>query len=457
MPQHRTAVRTPSAMAAAGVLALLLTATATQLDIGDSEAEARCDRATCGAVGTYIPVTPTRILDGRSNPQVLLGPGGTTELKVTAVAGVPATGVSAVVLNLTVDRPTAASFFTLYPTGGTTATSSLNFAAGETRAAAATVKVGTGGNVTIANAFGQAFPIVDVQGYFSEDADAEAASSYVPLAAPSRVVDTRLAGGTKLAAGETRSIDPGAAVPDDATAVVANLTVTNPTAAGFLTAFPSLTIMPVVSNLNWSAGRSIPNLATVPLGADGKISVFSSAGSSDLLVDVAGYYVPEASVTVGERFTPVPPARLGDSRSGIGGLTTFTTANQPKNLKVTGVGGVPLTGVSAVVVSITSDNVAAETVFTAFPAGGMAVPGVSNLNPAAGENAANLAIIRVGTAGEITLLNRTPTANIIVDVYGWFGGEPPAPATTTTTAGSTSSTTGGTTTTVPATTTTMTL
>jgi len=378
----------------------------------------------CVPTGTYIPVTPTRILDGRSSPMVNLGVNGTFDLKVTGVAGVPETGVSAVVLNLTVDRPTAASYFTLSPAGVPTATSSLNFAAGETRAADTTVKVGAGGKVTIFNAFGSAFPIVDVQGYFADTVSPRTGSSYVPLTTPSRVLDTRVGGAaTKFGAGTTRDVPLTPAVPAGATAVVANFTVTNPTTFGFLTVYPAGTpTRPVVSNLNWAPGRSIPNLATIPLGTDGKISVFNSEGASDVLIDVAGYYVPRESAVVGDRFTPVAPQRLGDSRSNIGGLTTFTTANQTKNLKVTGVGGVPATNVSAVVVSITSDNVEADTFFTAFPKGGAAVPNVSNLNPIAGENAANLAIVRVGTGGEITLLNRTPKANIIVDVYGYFTG-----------------------------------
>lgn len=384
----------------------------------------------CDPVGTYIPVTPTRILDGRSTPQVLLGPGGTTDVKVTGVAGVPTTGVSAVVLNLTVDRPTLASYFTLAPTGGTTATSSLNFAQGETRAADTTIKVGTGGKVTIKNAFGQAFPIVDIQGYFADTVSPITGSSYVPLTNPTRVFDSRAGGPlVKFTAGETRSISLGTAVPAGATAVVANFTATNPTANdSYLTVFPSGIPRPVVSNLNFVTGRSLPNLATIPLGADGKIAVFNFAGSTDVLIDVAGYYVSRTSATVGDRFTPVAPQRLGDSRSGIGALTTFTTPNQVQNLTVTGVGGVPATNVSAVIVSITSDNVAAESFFTAFPKGGTAPPPeVSNLNPIAGENAANLAIVRVGTGGQISLLNRTPTANIIIDVYGYFLGAPATP------------------------------
>ena len=433
MPHFLTNVRKPSRLAVAAGVALLLTAAGT--GIQPSGAKAFCATLTCGPAGTYTPVTPTRLLDGRATPQVRLGPAGPTDVKVTDVAGVPATGVSAVVLNLTVDLPTAASFFTISPTGTATTTSSLNFAAGETRAAATTVKVGTGGMVTITNAFGQAFPIVDIQGYFTNALVAPAGSSYVPLGAPSRVVDTRSGPTpTKFAADETRDISltappiAGATpVPAGATAVVANFTVTNTTADGFLTAFPKAIPVnrPLVSNLNWAAGRSIPNLATIPLSADGKITVYNSAGATDVLIDVAGYYVPEANPTVGDRFTPVAPVRIGDSRSAIGGLVTFTTANQTQNLKVAGVGGVPADA-SAVVVSITSDNVTAETFFTAYPKGGAAVPNVSNLNPIAGEQAANLAIVRVGTDGEITLLSRTPTANVVVDIFGYFEGDPAA-------------------------------
>ncbi len=441
MPHFLTSVRKPRYLAAAAGVALLLTAVGT--GIQPSGAEAFCDADPCGPEGTYTPVTPTRLLDGRlTDPQIRLGVDGTTDLKVTGVVDeddvelVPATGVSAVVLNLTVDLPTLDSFFTISPTGTATTTSSLNFAAGETRAAATTVKVGTDGMVTITNAFGQAFPIVDIQGYFSDGTeDEEPGSSYVPLPTPSRVVDTRVGGAAnKFAADTTKNIsltDPpvegATSVPAGATAVVANLTVTNTTADGYLTAFAEGTDPPLVSNLNWAAGRQIPNLATIPLSTDGMITVYNSAGATDVLIDVTGYYVPEDDETVGDRFTPVDPDRIGDSRSAIGGLVTFTTADQAQNLKVTGADAAP-EGASAVVVSITSDNVTAETFFTAYPKGGATAPNVSNLNPIAGEQAANLAIVRVGDNGEITLLSRTPTANVIVDLYGYFEGEPPAEA-----------------------------
>ena len=384
----------------------------------------------CDPVGTFIPVGPTRLLDGRNAPQVRLGPGGTVDVQVTGVAGVPAGGVSAVVLNLTVTQPTAASFFQLYPTGGNTATSSLNFAVNETRAAETTIKVGAGGRVTIRNFAGNAFPIVDIQGYYADTVSPITGSSYVPMLQPTRFVDTRLSPTAtgplaRLQANETRTFSNLAV--GGATAIVANLTVVTPVATGFLTAFPAGTTLPVVSNLNWDAGRNMPNLSTIPLGPNAGISVFNgSAGTIELVIDIAGYYVSRTSSDVGDRFTPVTPARIGDSRASqgnIGGLQPFTAPNQVQNLLVTGVGGVPANNVSAVVISITSAEVTSpgETFFTAFP-GGTTPPFVSNLNPRQGENAANLAIVRVGFGGTIGLLNNRPTASMVIDVYGYFVG-----------------------------------
>lgn len=382
----------------------------------------------CDPVGTFVPVVPTRLLDGRNAPQVLLGPGGTVNVPVTGRAGVPVGGVSAVVLNLTVTQPTAQSWFQLYPTGGNTATSSLNFAAGETRAAETTIKVGAGGSVTIRNAVGNAFPIVDIQGYYADTVSPITGSSYVPLLQPARFVDTRLSATgplAKLQPNETRTFSNLAV--GGATAIVANFTTVFPTAPGFLTVFPGGTAQPLVSNLNWDAGRNIPNLSTIPLGPNASISVFNgSAGTIELVIDLAGYYVSRTSPEVGDRFTPVNPARIGDSRANqgnIGGLQPFTSPNQVQNLVVAGRGGVPADNVSAVVISITSADVllTGETFFTAYP-GGTTAPHVSNLNPRAGEFAANLAIVRLGFGGSISLLNNRPNASMVIDVYGYFVG-----------------------------------
>ncbi|TME47497.1 MAG: hypothetical protein E6I56_03915, partial [Chloroflexi bacterium] len=108
---------------------------------------------------------------------------------------------------------------------------------------------------------------------------------YQPVA-PYRILDTRFGPGLrqKLQQGETRTIaiagQPGSPVPainsaTPPTAVVMNVTVTNPTATSYLTVFPTGVTMPTASNLNFNAGQTVPNLVEVALGPDGNVNVFN--------------------------------------------------------------------------------------------------------------------------------------------------------------------------------------
>jgi hypothetical protein len=71
---------------------------------------------------------------------------------------------------------------------------------------------------------------------------------------------------------------------------VANITVTNPTGASFLTAWPSDAARPTASDLNFVPGQTVPNLVVVKLGADGRVNLYNLTGSSDAIMDVVGYY-----------------------------------------------------------------------------------------------------------------------------------------------------------------------
>ena len=97
---------------------------------------------------------------------------------------------------------------------------------------------------------------------------------YFPVA-PARICDTRAMGtptpcaSKTLAAGGTLKVQVtgNGGVPAGATAVVANVTATGATAQSFLTAYPDGTTRPLASNLNFSAGQTVPNLVTVPLSS----------------------------------------------------------------------------------------------------------------------------------------------------------------------------------------------
>jgi hypothetical protein len=80
-------------------------------------------------------------------------------------------------------------------------------------------------------------------------------------------------------------------VPANAVAVVVNVTATGPLADGYLSAFPCGQPLPATSTVNYLRGANVPNLAFVPVAADGTICINTYA-ASHIVVDVTGYVVP---------------------------------------------------------------------------------------------------------------------------------------------------------------------
>jgi hypothetical protein len=72
---------------------------------------------------------------------------------------------------------------------------------------------------------------------------------------------------------------------------VANVTVTDTTASSYLTVWPDGITQPNASDLNWVGGQTVPNLAIVELGTDGSVHVCNADGSTDVVVDMEGYYL----------------------------------------------------------------------------------------------------------------------------------------------------------------------
>ena len=134
-----------------------------------------------GPPAYYHPVTPARILDTRTGPGPTgrLGYGCHIDVQVTGVGGVPASGVSAVVLNVTATQPSRGSFLTVYPTDASLPTASnLNFVQGQTVPNLVTVKVGADGKVKLYNAAGQTHVIFDVVGWYGDTPDGPPADAH---------------------------------------------------------------------------------------------------------------------------------------------------------------------------------------------------------------------------------------------------------------------------------------
>ena len=131
-------------------------------------------------------------------------------------------------------------------------------------------------------------------------------------------------------------------------------TVTQPTDPSFLTVWPAGFAKPFISNLNYVPGQIVPNLVTVAVGAGGMASVFNRQGTTHVIFDVVGYYADVAG-TLGSRFQGVAPFRFFDTCDGTGGVAPAPLGpGGVLKFKVTGKGGVPSTGVSGVVMNVTS-------------------------------------------------------------------------------------------------------
>lgn len=371
------------------------------------------------AAGAFAPLSPTRIADTR-NGTGAAGPvarGKTIDVQVTGRGGVPLSGAGAVVLNVTVVAPTAPGYLSTFPTGAARAqVSSLNFVARQTVANLVTVQLGAGGRVSLFNgSAGTVQVLADIAGYYLSGAGTQP-GTFTPVV-PARLLDTRPTG---VAALSRTPVGTAAKAPLPAgsyDAAVLNVTAAAPTAAGFLTAYAgNLTNPPNASNLNFPAGRTVPNMATVPVDTSGKVLIYNgSKGRTDLLADVAGYY---HSGTRSDRgaFTPVVPARILDTRR-----TGKVPAGSAIALKVAGQPSVPV-GSSAVVLNVTVVGAAAAGYLTVFPSD-RSTPQASNINFVARLDVANQVIVPIGADGRVALLNSSAGAtDLLADVAGYIRG-----------------------------------
>jgi len=374
--------------------------------------------------GYLHPVTPARILDTRVNGSGPLRQAQSRAVQVAGLGGVPADAVG-VVLNVTATDTTSSSYLTVWPTssGGTRPNASnLNWdRPGQTVANLVYTALGTGGQVSIHNNMGNASVIVDVFGYF-ESSDVAGGLGFVPVT-PNRALDTRDGtGGPAGAIGPhgTRTVAIGAAngLSPDAQAIVTNLTITHPTAESYLTMWPTGTAQPATSNINMLPKDTRANAALAMLGG-GSVSLYNNLGSTDAIIDVMGQYVPADGVT--GQYVGVTPTRLLDTRTANGGHPTPLAQDETFALQVLGRGGLPATGVSAVVLNVTAVAPSAPTYVTVWASGG-ARPGISNLNAGAGTVVPNLVVTAVGPDGKVNLYNNRGNAGLVVDVVGWAAG-----------------------------------
>ncbi|MEO6413098.1 MAG: hypothetical protein ABIO48_10985 [Pedococcus sp.] len=373
----------------------------------------------------FRPLDPARLLDTRAAIGVPTtsrpAAGATVTVQVTGRGGVPATGVSAVVLTVTATAAGGAGFVTAYAGGmPRPGTANLNLDhSGQTISNQVVVPVGPTGTVSLYTK-GPVHLIADVAGWF-QPALTATAGRYSPLT-PARLMDTR--SGAVPAAGSTRTLlvaGRGGVPASGAAAVVLNITGTGALGAGYVTAYPGTSSRPTASNLYLEkAGQTRAVHATVRLGSDGTVKLFTSRGT-DLVIDVAGWYTGASGATsTTGLFVPVTPTRLFDTRG-----DDPLSAGAARSWSIATGAPLPLRDVGAAVLNVTAVQASSAGYVTVFPSGATR-PVASSLNiERSGQVIPNLvttSLPRVADpfrTGSAAFYASTQT-HLVTDVFGWY-------------------------------------
>jgi hypothetical protein len=236
---------------------------------------------------------------------------------------------------------------------------------------------------------------------------------------PVRFLDTRLGIGAPVGpvlGGQTFNVQIanrlGLPVASQIKAIVMNVTVAESTTGGYLTIYPNGIALPGVSNINYEAGRVIANLTTVTIGSNGFVSAFNSSGSVHLILDVVGWYSSNTGPDGGNYVSLNQPSRIYDSRTVlVSGIAPNTALNVPYTFS---------TWVTAALVNVTVTRTKGTGYVSAYPSG-IAPPNASTLNFRPGADVANMAIVKKGANGQISIFNGSSGAvDVIVDLAGVF-------------------------------------
>ena len=367
----------------------------------------------------FVPLVPSRVLDTRGGGKVgnAIGTGAPVTLSLPGRGGLPADGIDAVALNVTVvdgENPTTGNgYVTVYPCGARPDASNLNFTTGQTIPNSVLAPVSAAGTVCF-YVYGTAHLLADVSGYIPSG------SQFTSLV-PNRVLDTRTGAKVGNANGTgapvTLSLFGRGGLPSgDVSAVALNVTVVdgeNPTTGnGYVTVYPCGT-RPDASNLNFTTGQTIPNSVLAPVSANGTVC-FYVYGTAHLLADVSGY------IPSGSQFTSLVPNRVLDTRGGakVGNATGTGT---PVTLSLPGRGGLPAGGIDAVALNVTvvdGENPATGAGYvTVYPCGTR--PQTSNLNFSSRQTIPNSVLAPVSANGTVCFYVYG-SAHLLADVSGYF-------------------------------------
>ncbi|MGY0006191.1 trypsin-like serine protease [Micromonospora sp. I033] len=391
----------------------------------------------------YVALSPGgTLLDTRNGTGTTAGPrtaGSTTDFQALGVAGVPATGVSSVLVDVTAISPTANAYLTLFPQGSARpASSSVNASIGETISTTQVVKVGPTGKLSLFHSGVSTHVIIDVHGYFATSGGGGL------IAVPhTRVVDTRNGTGTTagtVPGGGSRTFTlTGGVIPSGATSAFLDVAVVGATGGGYLSAYPAGGTADPTSVLDYVSGITSQGVA-VKLSASGAVTFVNRGPAVHLVISVQGYVT--ADPAVGTDLRPTSAIQVVDTRANGG---SPLKAKDALYVQLTGPTGIPLNAMGGALISVTTVGPTGSGYLTVEPDGlfastpeGPVVTSQSVANFAAGQHARTTMVMTevardegrfddFGKPGRIRILNvSSGTVHVIVTLHGWFNAPPRA-------------------------------
>jgi hypothetical protein len=302
-------------------------------------------------------------------------------------------------VTITTTSSAATGFITAYPCGTDRPNvSAIQVLAGIDVPGTTVVPLGADGSICLYSS-STTHVIVDVLGWWGTS------GSTIQSGPPSRIVDTRASSSPRPTGTITRVIAPSS-VPADAVAVSVNLTATQATGSGYVTAFPCDTALPDASVLNVRKSVDVANRAFMPLGPDRSFCLWNSV-PMQLIVDLDGWFVPSGGAAVNIQ----PGTRVVDTRSNLGLDGLFA----PSVVRSIDLGEPTL----AAMVQVTAVDAKTAGFVTVFPCG-TAVPNTSVLNSSPLRNVANLVVMPTDAEGKLCVSTSMAT-HLLIDVVGRAG------------------------------------
>jgi SpoIID/LytB domain protein len=363
--------------------------------------------ASTAAPAGFTPITPQRLIDTRNGT-------GTTARALRAGctlvvrAPVPA-GATAAAVNLIAVGATGNGYLTVYACGTPRPfASAVQSIPGGVASGSAFVPLAPDGSFCVFSSL-TSHVVVDLFGWFTPGGGDRFEPITTSRRYDSRTLRRQVPAWTVVRVG-TRGAGGAPAGSTGASLVVHAI---DAAADAHVTVWPCDVAMPEVSSLNVGRRGSVTNAVDVRVSAAGEVCLSASA-TVHLVVDLAGWYGPGATTT----YHAVPASRVADTRVGMPWIGALSR-NSQRRLDVTGVAGVPASGVRAIAAQVTAvegTQAGYVTVHPCLPR----TPDVSMLRYQIRRNTAAPVRAAVSTTGDWCFVTNG-SAHVVVDVSGWFG------------------------------------